>query len=107
MNCRPESSRSRSRALVASMLALVSACTIAFAAPAVMAAPVIDGNLADFIAYGQSLSSSGTGFGVAITDKPDLGGQPQVETIYSDPKFIPCPTVGGLPPAIGTHWVNG
>ena len=104
MTCRPESSRSRSRALFASMLAIVSACTIAFAATAAMAQPVIDGNLTDFIAFGAQLEANDTGFGVAITDKPDLGGQPQVETIYSDPKFIPCP----LPqPALGTHWVNG
>ena len=86
------------------MLAL---CTIAFAAPAVMAAPVVDGNLADFITFGQQLEANNSGFGVAITDKPDAGGNPTVETIYSDSKFIPCPTVGGLPPAIGTHWVNG
>ena len=53
------------------MLAL---CTIAFAAPAVMAAPVVDGNLADFITFGQQLEANNTGFGVAITDKPDVGG---------------------------------
>jgi hypothetical protein len=89
------------------MFVIVSACTIAFAVPAAMAAPTIDGNLTDFIAFGQQLNSSNTGFGVAITDKPDINGVPQVETIYSDVKFIPCPTVNGLPPAIGTHWVNG
>src|SRR5688572_33218324 len=107
MNCRTESLRSRGRGLFAAMLALVSACTLALSASSAMAQPTIDGNLADFIAYGQSIQNAGTGFGVAITDKPDLNGVPQTETIYSDPKFIPCPTVGGLPPAIGTHWVNG
>ena len=69
MNCRPESLRSRSRGVFAAMLAL---CTIAFAAPAVMAAPVVDGNLADFITFGQQLEANNSGFGVAITDKPDI-----------------------------------
>ena len=89
MNCRTESLRSRSRGLFAAMLALVSACSIALSASVAMAggAPTIDGNLADFISFGEQLNNNNTGFGVAITDKPDVNGVPQVETIYSDPKI--------------------
>src|SRR5213592_3524613 len=79
------------------------AVALASAAPA-FAAPAIDGNIDDMIAFSQSLNSSGAGCGLYITDKPDANGNPTPETIYNDLKFIPCP----LPqPALGTHWVNG
>jgi len=83
----------------------LAACTgaAALAAPA-FAAPVIDGNIDDMVAFGQSLQSSHTGFGAYITDKPDGNGNPVPENIYNDLKFIPCPTPQ---PALGTHWVNG
>src|SRR5689334_13222035 len=94
------------RVPVLALALCTGAVALTSVAPA-FAAPVIDGNLTDFIAYGQSLNSSHTGFGVAIVDKGDAQGNPQPETIYNDPKFIPCPTVGGNPPPLLTHWVNG
>ena len=100
--------KSATRGLLAiSTLAIVSACTIALAASAAVAAPTIDGNLTDFIAYGDQLRTSGTGVGLAITDKADGQGNPIPENLYSDTKFIPCPTVNGQAPPVGTHWVNG
>ena len=68
------------------------------------APPVIDGNLADFIAFGEALNQSGTGYYAALVDKQDLNGLPTPEGIYSDTKFIPCPQPQ---PALGTHWANG
>jgi len=79
------------------------AVALASAAPA-FAAPAIDGNIDDMVAFAQSLSSSGAGCGLYITDKPDANGNPTPETIYNDLKFIPCPQPQ---PALGTHWVNG
>ena len=84
-------------ALCTGAVALVSA------APA-FAAPAIDGNIDDMVAFAQSLESSDDGCGLYLTDKPDLNGNPTPETIYNDLKFIPCPQPQ---PALGQHWVNG
>jgi uncharacterized repeat protein (TIGR01451 family) len=96
--------RSLAHRPVAALIALASVATLAFAIPAAQAAPTIDGNLTDLIDFGNSLKNSGTGFGVAIVDKPDAGGLPTPELIYNDAKFIPCPQPQ---PALNTHWVNG
>jgi hypothetical protein len=85
--------------------ALFALCLALFTASSAHAAPpVIDGNLADFIVFGEALNQSGTGYYAAFVDKPDLNGLPTPENIYSDTKFIPCLQPQ---PALATHWANG
>ena len=81
--------------------ALFLLCFALCAAPSAhAAAPVIDGNLADFIAFGEALSASGSGFYSAIADKPDLNGVAQPENIYNDTSRLHPPARTGR----GSSW---
>src|SRR5678809_569772 len=74
--------RSFARGPVLALALCTGAVALAGAATA-FAAPTIDGNLSDFIAYGDQLRNSGTGFGLAITDKPNGQGNPTPENPVS------------------------
>ncbi|MEO6029057.1 MAG: FlgD immunoglobulin-like domain containing protein [Candidatus Binatia bacterium] len=96
--------RSRGRGPIATLIALASLFTLVLAVPAAMAAPSIDGNLADLITYINQIKADGTGVGAVIVDKQDINGNPTPETILSDASFIPCQ----LPaPLAGQHFING
>jgi len=96
MNCRLSSLMPKVRHL-AVVIALASTVSLGFAVSAAMAAPVIDGNLTDLIAFGNSLVGTKTGYGATFFD-------PDSETKYNDLKFIPCEQPQ---PLLNTHWQNG
>jgi hypothetical protein len=87
--------------------AWLSALALLLAAPVARSVPAIDGNLQDLIDYGAQLQAAQAGFASTVTDKEDASGNPVVETIYTDLKFIPCTLVNGSQPPLNTHWANG
>jgi len=95
----------KSDPMFAAASALFTGVMLLLVTPAASAPlPVIDGNLADLRSYALDLKTTGAGYGGAFVDAPDGNGNPLEETVYSDAKFIPCPSPQ---PPLDSHWTNG